>query len=288
MIEQESIGENKSRTDLLGQLIKGTPWFRGKNRLIQHWFKTRDKSGKRIRKLIDGYKIICDLSVNYEAMVWLEQDERVELNILRSLLNKNQIFVDCGANIGLWTLTAASVVGPTGRVYAFEPNKSTFEKLEKNISSGKYIDMIQLFCAAVGSKNTNLPIRIIQGDHNICHMTDIMDSESILVPVVTLDSTLKDTQIDGIKIDVEGFELEVLKGAANILKKSQPWLFVEFNTWLAKVNILQQWEVHKYLREIGYVCCQCKDALKRSPHEILPDNWQSPYGYCNLFYWFPN
>jgi FkbM family methyltransferase len=265
MIEKNSVLESNTWIAwlLLGYFIKSTPWFRGKNRLIQYWMKRRDKKTNKIRK-IGGYQIISDLSIDYEAMVWLEQEERVELNILRRLLKKNQVFVDCGANIGLWTITAASVLGPSGKLWAFEPNKFTFEKLKRNISSGKYIDRIQLFCAAVGSQNKNIPFRIIQEEHNICHITDTLDSESITVPVITLDSILQDEPVDGIKIDVEGFEFEVLKGSLNILKKNQPWIFIEFNTWITKVNVLQLWDVHQLLCGLGYVCCQrCSETITR-------------------------
>ena len=269
--------------DILGQLIKltGKSNFRGKARLVNYWMSKRDENAKRLRKLPGGGEVICDLEVPYEAMVWLEQEEQQDLEILRDLLKPGQSFVDCGANIGIWTLVAASAVGEEGKVYAFEPNPYTFEKLDKNISLGTWESRVKLFDAAVGSRNINLPFQCDRS-HNVSSISTPSEA-SITVPVVTLDSILKDTRIDGIKIDVEGFELEVLQGAETILKTCQPWLIVEFNTLLAKTNTLNQWEVYRYLSSIGYVCRQSHQALDYTTNNILPDCWQTN-GYCNLYF----
>lgn len=274
-------------TDPLGQLIKitGKSAFRGKGRLINYWLEKRNKSHRRIRILPGGGKLICDFSVPYEAMVWLEQEEQGDLELLTQLLKPDQTFVDCGANIGIWTIVAASAVEPNGRVYAFEPNPFTFEKLSQNISLQTSKEQIKLFATAVGNDNKKLPLQCHQ-DHNISQVVSTSTSESIMVSVVTLDATFADTFIDGIKIDVEGHEIEVLQGAETILKKCQPWLIVEFNTVLAKVNTLGDWNVHQYLSKLGYVCCECHHALDSTSIKILPDNWQTK-GYCNLYYSVP-
>lgn len=269
-------------TDMLGQFIKITPEFRGKGRLIQYWMSIRDKNAQRIRLLPGGGKILCEFSVPYEAMVWLEWEEQKDLEVVNKLLKPGQTFVDCGANIGLWTIVAASVVGSIGKVYAFEPNPSTFEKLSRNISLGNSEWNICLSSTAVGSQNTKLYFQCNES-HNISQIILESNKNSILVSVVNLDSALKEDCIHGIKIDVEGFEIEVLKGAEAILKRYQPWVCVEFNTLLAKVNRLGDWNVHQYLRALGYVCRHFQDALDASTKSILPDDWQTT-GYCNLYY----
>lgn len=274
--------DSTALADLLGQFIRVTPGFRWKPRLMKYWMSKRDKNAKRIRLLPGGGKVLCDLSIPYEAMVWLRQEEETDLEIVRRLLKPGQSFVDCGANIGIWTLVAASAVGTNGKVFAFEPNPATFEKLSQNVSLLELASHIQLFASAVGSTNTNLPFSC-EKSHNISQIVEMLNNESILVSVVSLDLALRDNKIDGIKIDVEGFELEVLQGAKSIINNCKPWLCVEFNTLLAKVNTLRDWNVHQHLSELGYVCRHFKDALNPSDTNILPDNWQTS-GYCNLYY----
>ncbi|MFB2877855.1 FkbM family methyltransferase [Floridanema aerugineum] len=273
--------------DPLGQLLKitGKLAFRGKGRLINYWLDKRDKNAKRIRILPGGGKVICDFSVPYEAMVWLEQEEQSDLELLTQLLKPGQTFVDCGANIGIWTIVAASAVGSNGRVYAFEPNPFTFEKLSQNISLLTSKEHIKLLPTAVGNENKELALQCHQ-EHNISQVISTSTNESIIVPVVTLDATFTDTFVDGIKIDVEGYEIEVLQGAETILKKYQPWLIVEFNTVLAKVNTLGDWNVHQYLSKLGYVCRESQYALDSTSTTILSQNWQTK-GYCNLYYSMP-
>lgn len=269
--------------NLLGQLLKVTTAFRGKQRLIQYWMTKRDKDTKKIRVLPGGGRVLCDLSVPYEAMVWLKHEEQKDLEVLRRLLKPNQTFVDCGANIGIWSIVAASTVGIDGEVYAFEPNPSTYAKLSYNISqqsrSGRNINCFNM---AVGNANARLPFECNEF-HNISQIVTETNNQCIEVPVVMLSSTISDKYISGIKIDVEGFELEVLQGAEAILKNSKPWLCVEFNTLLAKVNTLSDWNVHQYLIKIGYVCRQFYNALDDSPETILSADWQTT-GYCNLYY----
>lgn len=267
--------------DVLGQLIKVTPGFRGKWRFIQQWMHKRDKAAKRIRILPGGGKVLCDLSVPYEAMVWLKHEEQKDLNILRHLLKSGQTFIDCGANIGIWTITAASAVEEDGKVYAFEPNPSTFEKPSKNIDLER-LENIQLSCSALGAKIREEFLECHKA-HNISQIVPKPSNESLLVSTRTLDSNLNSKPVHGIKIDVEGFELQVLKGSESILREYKPWLCIEFNTLLAKVNSLSAWNVHQYLNDQGYVCRQFKDALNTSVKTILPDSWQTN-GYCNLYY----
>ncbi|XWK85985.1 MAG: FkbM family methyltransferase [Phormidium sp.] len=273
--------------DPLSQLLKitGKLAFRGKGRLINYWLDKRDKNAKRIRILPGGGKVICDFSVPYEAMVWLEQEEQSDLELLTQLLKPGQTFVDCGSNIGIWTIVAASAVGSNGRVYAFEPNPFTFEKLSQNISLLTSKEHIKLLPTAVGNENKELALQCHQ-EHNISQVISTSTNESIIVPVVTLDSTFTDTFVDGIKIDVEGYEIEVLQGAETILKKYQPWLIVEFNTELAKVNTLRDWNVHQYLSKLGYVCRESHHALDSTSTTILSQHWQTK-GYCNLYYSMP-
>jgi FkbM family methyltransferase len=235
---------------------------------------------KRIRELPGGARVLCDLSIPYEAMVWLEQEEQNDLRLLCLLLDPGQTFIDCGANIGIWTLVASSAVGRTGEVYAFEPNPHTFDKLSSNVKLSERKPT--LYNRALGNVNAELRFECNKS-HNISRIVSEDGDNIIQVPVATLDSIFAGKHIDGMKIDVEGFEMNVLRGGENVLMKSKPWLCVEFNTILSEVNRLTDWDVHQFLRALGYTCRLFQDALDTSLSTMLPDSWQTK-GYCNLFY----
>jgi len=265
--------------DLLGQIIRTSPEFRGKWRLIDYWIANTSKD-KRIRKLPGGAEVLCDLSVPYEAMVWLEREEQNDLELLRHLLRRGQTFVDCGANVGIWSLVAATTVGEFGRVYAFEPNPHTFQKLSYNVSM--LATKPALYNLAVGAAEGMRTFEC-SAAHNISRVTDDMGDNLILVRMTRLDSILEHEVVNGIKIDVEGLELEVLTGGEGILREHKPWLCVEFNTLLAGVDALNKWPVHLFLRDFGYSCRRFQDALDLTTKTLLPDAWRTR-GYCNLFY----
>jgi len=265
--------------DLLGQIIRTSPEFRGKWRLIDYWIANTSKD-KRIRKLPGGAEVLCDLSVPYEAMVWLEREEQNDLELLRHLLRRGQTFVDCGANIGIWSLVAATTVGEFGKVHAFEPNPHTFEKLSYNASMLR--TKPALYNLAVGAAEGMRTFECSES-HNVSKVTDGTVDNVMLVPMTTLDSILDGEEINGIKIDVEGLEFEVLTGGEGMLREHKPWLCVEFNTHLAGMNVLNDWPVHQYLRDCGYSCRRFQDALDLTSKTLLPDAWETT-GYRNLFY----
>jgi hypothetical protein len=117
--------------DSLAQSLVGAPDFKGKWRLVDQWAAWRQRGVRRI----GAAKLDLDLRIPYEHVVWLRREEEVELQKLRSMLSRGDVFVDCGANIGLWTLFAAHAVGPEGTVFAIEPHPTTFRRLTAHVAT---------------------------------------------------------------------------------------------------------------------------------------------------------
>ena len=118
-------------------------------------------------------------------------------------------------------------------------------------------------------------------EHNNSRIVASANEGSIKVPVVTVDSTVGNNVIHALKIDVEGFELAVLLGAEETIKMHKPWICVEFNTLLTRVNKLLQWDVHQLLTDWGYIAHRFENALQ--PSRIVPNDFEFS-GYCNLYY----
>ncbi len=145
-------------------------------------------------------------------------------------LVKDQVFIDIGANIGTYPLSLFKVAK---KIYAFEPAAENYRRLAANITQN-HIKNITVLNQAVYSKNLKQTNLFINKDGQGWHSLEINFLSGIQkITTITLDTFVqksKITQIGLIKIDVEGAELEVLKGAIQVLEKLHPPILIEFNT----------------------------------------------------------
>ena len=157
--------------------------------------------------------------------------EKGILAFLQANLRKGDCFVDVGANIGLMSIFASNCVGNEGQVLAYEAHPKTAELLKENIELNQLMN-IQVCQYALGSEEGQTKIydnwQINRGGASLIVKTE--DSIAYDIDIHRLDAVLS-TNLHPkiIKIDVEGFELEVLKGASETIKKFQPILIVEFS-----------------------------------------------------------
>jgi len=266
--------------DLLGRLIRATPDFRGKWRLRDRWWANRRAGDVRFAQLPAGPRVRCDIGIPYEAVVWLGELEKGDLDRLTQLLSPGEVFVDCGANMGIWSLTAAQRVGRSGQVFAFEPHPVTFEKLAANIRLNGCEDRITARQLALSEAPGTANFACQTDKHEMSGLSDAAGPNVTQVRLSTLDAELAGRAVAGIKIDVEGHELGVLRGAAGVLARCRPWVCVEFNTWLTGPIPLAEWPVHRFLAERDF-----SPALfpADAPAGELPPSWTTK-GYVNLLY----
>ena len=157
--------------------------------------------------------------------------------ICQQIVQEGDTVIDIGANIGQVSVLLSKLVGSEGKVYSFEPNPELYDGLNKVIERNK-ISNVTLYSVALGRVEGNLTLRIPKinrGKGSLVRHTKVNneDVDIINVPVQTLSETLEDEQIKSIeliKIDVEGFEAEVLGGAEKILENIRPQsILFEFN-----------------------------------------------------------
>jgi FkbM family methyltransferase len=145
--------------------------------------------------------------------------DRTERRALRKLVHPGMSVVDVGANIGVYTRFLAKLVGQGGHVVAFEPEPKNFSRLVKNV--GTFSNVLTVG-AAVSDHPGEIPL--FYSEHlNVDHQTYDNGEErtQVLVPALTLDGFFEaGKQIDFVKIDVQGFEYHVLKGARRVLQDS--------------------------------------------------------------------
>jgi FkbM family methyltransferase len=154
-----------------------------------------------------------------------------------SFLKPGDIVVDIGANIGYYTLLEAKIVGDSGFVYAIEPVPNTFKMLTRNIEANNYKNILALNLA-VGDKNSQVEMYIC---HNRCNLSSMkplpeMTTSKITVEQITIDDFLVDKPLPRlIRMDVEGYEYQVIKGMKNTFERSGSlYVFIELHFHLLK------------------------------------------------------
>jgi FkbM family methyltransferase len=173
---------------------------------------------------------------------------------IASVLRPGMGFVDVGANIGLHCLVAAYKVGVSGRVLALEPQHLVFDRLKANIALNKLSQVTALNLAAGAADSELMLYQLSEANDGLATLAlsaDERSSKREAVHVVRLDALIKrvfgDALPEVIKIDVEGAELEVLRGATNTFQRRGPnHVFVEciehhLNRFNATSGMLIQW-----------------------------------------------
>jgi len=174
-----------------------------------------------LKRRFHGQELAVDLSrTDTHRLLFLEGERFVlESEILQELLAPGMCVVDVGANIGYYALLFSSVVGPAGSVVCLEPEPENLEELRHNIAING-LGNVSLLPIAAGSTDTVLSLK--RGLNAVV----VHEGGNMSVDVKRLDS-LDLERVDLIKLDVEGYECEVLEGARGLLEKQRPSLFVE-------------------------------------------------------------
>lgn len=133
----------------------------------------------------------------------------------RRYVKPGDVVVDAGANVGIFTLAAATAATHSGRVYAFEPHPRTFKYLQRHLADNR-ASHVKAFNVALGDKEgaVHFSDNLLSDDIN--HVA----SEGIEVPVKRLDALVNE-HVDLLKVDVEGYEKLTLEGAASLLPQVQ-------------------------------------------------------------------
>lgn len=144
--------------------------------------------------------------------------------------NENQpcVFVDVGANIGLFTVTAA-LLNPRVRVFAFEPNPTSYRLLQENLQLNGLTNA-NAAQTAVGERQGRASLDI-SSPHAGCHSIYSSGDQRIEIPVICLDDFFAEKQVlpSLIKVDVEGYEPRVLEGMKSLPPEHEFQMILEFN-----------------------------------------------------------
>lgn len=170
-----------------------------------------------LKFLVDvGDRLGCDVYYGFYA-------EMYEFALFRSILRPGGVVVDVGANFGLYTISAAAAVGRTGRVVAFEPDPAAFELLTRNVEGN---GLVNVECHPVCAGDEDAETDFFQMEESAFSGLSATGRANVRakvrVPVRRLDSVLarSDAPLTAMKIDVEGHEYAVLRGARVTIRRS--------------------------------------------------------------------
>lgn len=161
--------------------------------------------------------------------------EAAELNFVNRYLRPGDKAMDVGANVGIFSVVMGATVGSKGQVFAFEPVAANVLRLEKNLRKNA-LSNVQIFPVALGAAEGHMNLRMAT-DPAYSSLREVQGGfgggADVLIKVRTLDGIWKELgspDIALVKIDVEGAEIDVLRGASSFLATCRPTLLVEANS----------------------------------------------------------
>ncbi len=202
--------------------------------------------------------------------LWLElnprvgsdySEGRVEPSVqlaLAGYLRAGMTFYDVGANIGFFTLLAARIVGDRGKVFSFEPDSAVAARLKRNVGKNGFAN-VTVVNAGVWSSSGAVEFIVSDSsspDHGIGRFTiEPGQKSSIPAQCISLDDFVANAaRPDAIKCDVEGAEVEVLRGASSLLRDYRPWIVSELHSEENRA------EVRRLLALCGYSLSDIDDS----------------------------
>lgn len=208
---------------------------------------------------INGGKNVLwvDLGDSYVSLGCLNDAyETKETAFMKATLSEGNVVIDIGANIGWFTILSASLIGPRGRVYAFEPRDSTYLYLQKSVAANSYLDRVRCFQLGLSNKSSVQYVSWSPNSNNrggtYLSSSELKGFDQHQITTVPLDM-LQLTNVDFIKIDVEGFESRVLNGAIRTLLNFKPIILCEINfEQLIKVGGSDYKQLGATLADMGY------------------------------------
>jgi len=247
-------------SDFLRLIAQRYPTWRGKNRLVE--FALRQVSGKRLHTDESGSRFLLDLDNYVDSMLFVKGGfESREIEALAGYAEEAgcRSFVDIGAHFGLFTVAIARQPW-CQRVHAFEPDPRNFAQLMANIFLNELSDKVTAYPLALSDQDGRARLQLGRERHRWdfgkfnSGMSSLAASEkpcapehTVIVETRKLDELLKlDGEAVAAKIDVEGHELEVLRGMRRLLERNRCVLLIE-------AFPVSRDAVFAYLNGLGYM-----------------------------------
>jgi FkbM family methyltransferase len=183
-----------------------------------------------------------------------------EIAFVRSVVREGDTVIDVGAHIGFFTMQMAAIVGPRGRVFAFEPLPANRELLERSILENRFGDRVVSEPAAVGATTGTATLTFAVETLNSGGAYVLRSGAAVLpgnvrreVPLLALDDRVFSRPVRFIKMDVEGAEPQVVAGARRLLTEDRPVILSELHpAQLARASAVSAAQFLAQMEALGY------------------------------------
>ena len=238
---------------------------------IREWFGGSYRNiPDKIVQIRDGRKIhIGPDYIYWPIHIGLDFEPEAS-SVVRRLLHPGDIVVDAGANYGWYTTLMAQIVGTKGMVHAFEPVPLTYRRLNEHVDINGFRNRVMAVQSALGIEDDTVKIHVFKNlSHSRSSLSplDQNDFSTNEVPITSLNKYLKTmgiTHVDFLKCDVEGSELNVLRGACAFLESPKaPIMMVELNHETSAAFGYTIYDLVNYLRDLGYDSFYAVDGINR-------------------------
>jgi FkbM family methyltransferase len=224
----------------------------------------------------------ADQSVSSNIIEAGEWEPQV-VHVLRKYLQPGSVFVDIGANVGWHTAVGSSIVGPTGRVYAIEPNPDNARLIAHTIQRNGLAN-VELLPFALSERTGFAAFRSAIGSNGGFAWgldPSFIDPAVTIVPTMRFDE-LDIARVDVIKMDVEGAEPMVMRGAVAMIERDHPVIVFEFSCEMTqRVGGVEPREHLRFFEDHGYTL----SIIDRSDGSLIPvtdvdallSEWTDPF-----------
>jgi FkbM family methyltransferase len=206
------------------------------------------------------------LDMQVEKDFWLGTYEPEMQLALSELIKPGMTVYDVGANIGYVTLMLAKIVGPQGKVYAFEALPDNIERLRRNVELNGFADQVHVFAGAVAADEGEVKFLVhLSGGMGKAAGSAGRDEQylrEIVVPCVSIDEFVYsqgNPSPQAVKMDIEGGEVMALPGMRRVLAEARPLVLLELH---GPESARAAWDV---LTPAGYRLCEMKPGYPRVP-----------------------
>lgn len=181
--------------------------------------------------------------------------------VINSLLPRNGVFVDVGANIGCFSLLASRVIGKNGKILAIEPSSRDYARLVENVRNNNLTDLISTYRLAISDKSEIVKLSIayeersflntLRTDFSLKGIDKIGVEDVQSVSIDDLISKINVKRVDVLKLDIEGSELKALLGAKNVVERFKPAIIIGINgSFECFFSELE--EIKNFLKKMNY------------------------------------
>ena len=254
-------------------------------KLLAYFVKYFTRSRQSFHKIIRNKDILVKAKIKYSnsklilnigdfIQFWIFMDGAYEietLDFVASIIDGKELF-DVGANIGSYTL---SLHNKAKHIYAFEASRINIGYLNDNIRGNKIKNVMTVHKAVSDEDNKKIKLYLSPDTGGNNSIYERFNGEFETVETVTLDSFYANNEIssvDVIKIDVEGAEFDVIRGASEVLDTFKPVLIIEFNKFTAEKAGYDLEQLYDYLKNMKFNAYTLRNyTLREVDEEIFKD-----------------